>query len=203
VESAEGEPTLQEGITGKIKALDFIFENSPVRVIANRNCPEIKLAGLTVGPFEEGNEYEVLYWVARELEKFGVVRFRGEDLLDSAKLYKIHWKERVQTVGQISELPKDFYPKLRRLLAGLKEETVKNPEKVREYEKAKQLATDIVNVRLKKIVSLASAPAQTEHVLRNLTAEERLLYDKIYMLVNKWKTHLLEFEEKAEEKEND
>jgi DNA replication factor GINS len=194
---------LQGGIIGKIKALDFIFENSQVRVIANRNCPEIKLAGLTVGPFEEGNEYEVLYWVARELEKFGVVRFRGEDLLDSVKLYKIHWKERVQTAGQISDLPKDFYPKLRRLLAGLKEEAAKNPEKVREYEKAKQLATDIVSMRLKKIVSLASAPAQTEHVLKNLTAEERLLYDKIYMLVNKWKTHLLEFKEKAEEKEND
>jgi DNA replication factor GINS len=194
---------LQGDIIGKIKALDFIFENSQVRVIANRNCPEIKLAGLTVGPFEEGNEYEVLYWVARELEKFGVVRFRGEDLLDSVKLYKIHWKERVQTAGQISDLPKDFYPKLRRLLAGLKEEAAKNPEKVREYEKAKQLATDIVSMRLKKIVSLASAPAQTEHVLKNLTAEERLLYDKIYMLVNKWKTHLLEFKEKAEEKEND
>lgn len=194
---------MQGDIIGKIKALDFIFENSQVRVIANRNCPEIKLAGLTVGPFEEGNEYEVLYWVARELEKFGVVRFRGEDLLDSVKLYKIHWKERVQTAGQISDLPKDFYPKLRRLLAGLKEEAAKNPEKVREYEKAKQLATDIVSMRLKKIVSLASAPAQTEHVLKNLTAEERLLYDKIYMLVNKWKTHLLEFKEKAEEKEND
>jgi len=192
-----------QGIVGGIKTLDFIFENSPVRVIANRNCPEIKLAGLTVGPFEEGNEYEVLYWVARELEKFGVVRFRGEDLLDPTKLYKIHWKERIQTPGQISELPKDFYPKLRRLLAGLKEEAAKNPEKVREYEKAKQLATDIVNLRLKKIVSLASAPAQTEHVLRNLTAEERLLYNKIYMIVNKWKTHLLEFEEKAEGKKND
>ncbi|MEM1590334.1 MAG: hypothetical protein QXZ68_00700 [Candidatus Bathyarchaeia archaeon] len=194
---------MQEDISYKIKALDFMFENSPVKVIANRSYPEIKLAGLTVGPFEEGNEYEVLFWVARELEKFGVVRFRGEELLDSSKLSKIHWKERVQTVGQISELPKDFYPKLRRLLAELKSETVKNPEKMREYEKAKHLATDIVNLRLKKIVSLASAPAQTEHVLRNLTAEERLLYEQIYKVIKKWKTHLLEFEEAGGEEEND
>lgn len=183
---------MQAGISEKIKALDFMFENSPVKVIANRNCPEIKLAGLTVGPFEEGNEYEILYWVARELEKFGVVRFRNEELLDSAKLYKIHWKERVQTAGQISELPRDFYPKLRRYLKGLKEETIKHPEKMREYEKAKQLALDILNLRLKKIVSLASAPAQTEHFLRNLTAEERLLYEQIYRLINKWKAQLLE-----------
>lgn len=185
---------MQASISGKIKALDFVFENSPVKVIANRNCPEIKLAGLTVGPFEEGNEYEVLYWVARELERFGIVRFRNEELLDSAKLYKIHWKERVQTAGQISELPKDFYPKLRRYLKGLKEETIRHPEKMREYEKAKQLALDILNLRLKKIVSLASAPAQTEHVLRNLTAEERLLYEQIYRFINKWKAQMFEQE---------
>ncbi|MEM3788833.1 MAG: hypothetical protein QXN95_03085 [Candidatus Bathyarchaeia archaeon] len=189
------------GISGKIKALDFMFENSPVKVIANRNCPEIKLAGLTVGPFEEGNEYEVLYWVAVELEKFGVVHFRNEELLDSAKLYKIHWKERVQTAGQISELPRDFYPKLRRYLKELKEEATRHPEKMREYEKAKQLALDILNLRLKKIVSLASAPAQTEHVLRNLTAEERFLYEQIYRFINKWKAQLLEREDKGGEKE--
>ncbi|RLI20993.1 hypothetical protein DRO45_02945 [Candidatus Bathyarchaeota archaeon] len=62
-----------------IKNLDFNFENSPVKVIANRNCPEIKLAGLTVGPFEEGNEYEVRYWIARELVKSGIARFRAEE----------------------------------------------------------------------------------------------------------------------------
>ncbi|MEM3769584.1 MAG: hypothetical protein QXG76_00165 [Candidatus Bathyarchaeia archaeon] len=188
-------------ISGRIKAVDFMFENSPVKVIANRNCPEIKLAGLTVGPFEEGNEYEVLYWVARELEKFGVVRFRNEELLDSAKLYKIHWKERVQTAGQVSELPRDFYPKLRRYLKGLKEEATRHPEKMREYEKAKQLTLDILNLRLKKTVYLASAPAQTEHVLRNLTAEERLLYEQIYRFINKWKAQLLEREDKGGEKE--
>ncbi|MBS7621463.1 DNA replication complex GINS family protein [Candidatus Bathyarchaeota archaeon] len=192
---------MQDSIVHKIKVLDFIFENSPVKVIANRNCPEIKLAGLTVGPFEEGSEYEILYWVAKELEKFGVVRLRNEDMLDSAKLYKIHWKERVQTAGQISELPRDFYPKLGRFLKGLKEQTSRHPEKMREYEKAKQLALDILNLRLKKIVSLASAPAQTEHVLRNLTAEERLLYEQIYRLINKWKTQLLEREDRGGGKE--
>ncbi|MGB9958985.1 MAG: hypothetical protein ACPLKQ_00475 [Candidatus Bathyarchaeales archaeon] len=181
-------------ISSKIEALDFMFQNSLVKVIANRNCPEIKLAGLTIGPFEEGNEYEVYFWVACKLEKFGVVRFRSEELLDATKLYKLQWKERVQTAGQLSELPKDFYPKLRVYLANLKGEMAKNPEKMREYEKAKYLALDILNLRLKKIVSIASAPAQTEQVLKNLTDEERFLYEKIYTLINKWKTQLLKYE---------
>jgi len=58
------------------------------------------LAGLEVGPFEEGREYEIRFWIARELEKVGVIRFRGEDMLDVVKLTKIHWKERVQPTNK-------------------------------------------------------------------------------------------------------
>ncbi|MBS7615879.1 DNA replication complex GINS family protein [Candidatus Bathyarchaeota archaeon] len=194
VESTEEEngDSLQVGVAGKIKALDFVFENSPAKIIANRNCPEIKLAGLTIGPFEEGNDYEVPYWVALELQKFGVARFRDEETFDLARLHKIHWKERVQTTGQISELPRDFYPKLCRLLAELKSEAAKHPEKIKDFEKARQLALDVLNLRLKKIVSIASAPAQTEQILRNFTVEERLLYEQLYKLLNTWKAELLE-----------
>lgn len=184
----------------KIRNLDFIFENTLVKVIANRNCPETKLAGLSVGPFEEGNEYEVYYWVARELEKSGIAHFREDDRLDAAKLYKTQWKERVQTAGRISILPEDFYPKLRRYIAELRREITKYPEKMLEYEKTRQLACDIVNSRLKKIVSLASAPAQTEHVLKNFTDEERFIYEQLYKLISEWRTQILEWEVEGGEK---
>jgi hypothetical protein len=185
---------LQLSVSSKIRNLDFMFENSPVKVIANRSSPEIRLAGLTVGPFEEGGEYEVYYWVARELERSGIIRFRSEELLDTSKLYKIQWRERVQPAGQISELPKDFYPKLRRHLSELKEKAGKNPEKMLEYEKARQLAIDVLNMRLKKILAIASAPAQTEQFLKNFTTEERVLYEKVFKLVNAWKTLMLQYE---------
>jgi hypothetical protein len=177
----------------KMRSLDFIFENLPVRVVANRNCPEIRLAGLSVGPLEEGNEYEVPYWIAFELQKFGVVRPRGEEMLDQSALYKIHWKERAQSTGQLSSLPDDFYPKIRRFLVALKEDSAKQPEKIREYEKVKQLSQDIVNLRLKKIVSLAATQTQTEQFLKSLTREERLLYEELYRNINLWRTKILEF----------
>ena len=70
----------------KLENLDFRFENSRVKIIANRNYPEMKLAGLNIGPFQEGNEYEVYYWVAQELAVAGVAHFREEDSLDATKL---------------------------------------------------------------------------------------------------------------------
>jgi DNA-directed RNA polymerase beta' subunit len=182
-------------VSMKIENLDFSFENSLAKILANRNCPETQLAGLKVGPFEEGNEYEIQYWIARELVKSGIARFREEAMLDAAKLYKIQWKERVQTTRQISKLPEDFYPKLRRYLEELKEEITKKPEKMREYEKVRQLTQDIINSRLKKIVSLASAPAQTEQILKNFTSEERFLYEEIYELISEWRTQILKNKE--------
>jgi len=177
---------------------DFNFENATVRIIANRNCPEIKLGGLTVGPFEEGNEYEVYYWVAIELQKAGIAHFREEERLDAAKLNKIQWTERIQTPGQISKMPDDFYPKLRRCLEELKEEITRDPEKMREYERVRHLTQDIINSRLKKIVSIASAPAQTENTLRNLTSEEKFLYGQLYKLISRWKTGILEYQGREE-----
>ena len=177
-----------------IENMDFSFEHSVVKVVANRNCPEIDLAGLNIGPFEEGNEYELQFWVAKELERAGIARFREKQSLDAAAIYKIQWTERVQTSGQVSRLPENFFPKLRRYFKELKTESTKNPEKMREYEKITGSVRDVVNARLKKLVSIASASAQTEQVLKNFTNEERLLYDHLHKFIHKWKMQILEYE---------
>jgi len=167
-----------------------------VKIVANRNCPEIKLVGLTVGPFDEGNEYEVYFWVAKELASAGMVHFRENELLDATKLFKAQWKEGVQIPGQIGELPDDFYPKLRRYLLELKEQSQKQSEKYQEYDRARQLARDIVNSRLKKIVAISSAPTQSEMVLKKFTNEERLISDQLVKLISGWKNNILENGEK-------
>jgi hypothetical protein len=178
----------------EIEKLDFCFENSLVRVIADRNYPEIKLAGVSAGPFEEGNEYEVYYWIAQELAASGIAHFREDEGLDATKLYKIQWKERVQIAGQISELAEDFYPKLRRYLAGIKAEMAKHPEKAQEYEKARHLALDIVNARLRKIIALSSGPAQTGQIQKKLTCEERFIYEQLGKIITEWKAQILDLE---------
>ena len=182
-------------VASKIELQDFCFENSLVRIIANRASPEIKLGGLCLGPLEEGNEYEVHYWAALELEKSGIAHIHEEEQVDAAKLNKIQWTERIQSPGQISRLPENFYPKVRRYLTKLKQEIVRDPEKVREYERVRQLAQDIINSRLKKIIAIASAPAQTENALRNLADEEKFLYEKLFKLICQWKTQIIEQQE--------
>lgn len=174
-----------------IKDADFMFENSLVKVIANRNSPEIELAGLKIGPLQEGVELEVRFWAAEQLAKAGMVRFHEEDVLDPVKLNKIHWKERVQSVKQISPLSDNFYPRLRRFTKDSKKKANSTPEKMTEYDKIVRLSCDVVNCRVKKIISLASAPAQTDQFLKSLTVEERALYQRLYDIITEWRHEIL------------
>ncbi|HSQ53461.1 MAG TPA: hypothetical protein VLM82_03360 [Acidobacteriota bacterium] len=175
-----------------IKDADFEFENMPVKVVANRNNSQIEVPGIKVGPFTEGKEYEVRFWVAKELEKAGIARLRVDEQIDVTVLNKIHWKEaRVQTSQRLASLPDKFYPKLRHYLEDLNEEAIKKPEKRSDYEKAKKLFKDINTIRLKKLVSLASSPAKTRLLTENLTEEERALYDHLYETISKWRSEIL------------
>ncbi len=194
----EGSFEGKRALATKIGTLDFCYENSLIKIVANRNCPEIKLAGLTVGPYDEGNEYEAYFWVAKILASAGMVHFREEDILDATKLFKAQWKEGISIPGQINELPADFYPKLRRFLRDLKDQAAQSQqsEKYQEYDRAKQLARDVTNSRLKKIVALSAAPAQTDQVLKRLTGEEKILYEQLVKIIAEWKAKILDNGEK-------
>ena len=178
-----------------IRDADFGFENSVVKIVANRNSPAIELPGIKVGPFKEGKEYEVRYWVATELKKAGVARIRMEEPLDLMTLNKIHWKERVQASQKVTSLPEDFYPKLRRFLEELNEAAIKKPEKRGDFGKAKNNAADIIRMRLKKIVSLASSGRdQTSQIRHGLTKEEEYVYDCLHKIISEWQNEILKMQ---------
>jgi hypothetical protein len=190
--SAQGESRLSIDSAKFIKDIDFIFKNMTVKIVANRDSNRIDLAGIKIGPFQEGKEYEVKYWIADELKKTGIARILMEDPLDLMLLNKIHWKERVQASQKLTSLPEHFYPKLRRFLRDLNKKTIKKPEKRNDFEKAKNLSIDISRMRLKKIVSLASSGRdQTGQILRTLTKEEKYVYDYIHKIISEWKNEIL------------
>jgi DNA replication factor GINS len=175
-----------------IRDADFVFENSVVKIVANRNSPEIELPGMKVGPFREGKEYEVKYWVATELKKAGVARIRMEEPLDVTMLNKIQWKERTQSSQKVLSVPDNFYPKLRRYLEELNDEAIKKPEKRPDLDKAKNNSLDIIRMRLKKIVSLASSGRnQTSQIRHGLTTEEQCLYDCLRKVISEWQNEIL------------
>jgi hypothetical protein len=170
--------------------IDFDFENSPIRVVVTREIPETprmtKLSSTKVG-----QEVEVPYWAARELVQLGHVRFREEDVLNYNSLSKIHWRETIPASRQIPSLQVTFYCMLRRHIAELRQLSKQDQVKLRELEKTESLVRDIVNCRIRKIVSLAASPTPSEELIQGLTYEERVLYSILNKTIEEWKSKLL------------
>jgi DNA replication initiation complex subunit (GINS family) len=70
---------------------------------------------------------------------------------------------------------------------------------MQEHEKSKQLACDIVNSRLRKIVALSSGPAQTDQITKRMANEERQIYDQLTKLIADWRNRILECPEEGEQ----
>ncbi len=98
--------------------------------------------------------------------------------------------EIVQHSNKASPLPENFYPQLRRLLIQL-ESPKNNSEKLKDLEKSIRISQDVINCRVKKIVSLASSLPLTSQALQNLTPEERTLYYCLNQTINDWRKKIL------------
>jgi DNA replication initiation complex subunit (GINS family) len=80
---------------------------------------------------------------------------------------------------------------LRRHLVELKDESRQDQVKLRELERTETLVRDIVNCRIRKIVSLAASPTPSEELMHGLTSEERMLYSILNKTIEEWKPKLL------------
>lgn len=159
-----------------------------------KNLQKIRVAGITIGPLKDKEEYETVYWIASELVREGAARFHDESIMNLVTLNKIHWVEtKIQTGRQISSLPKFFYPQIRKYIKNLKEKSKGNTTAANEYNNALRIIRDVVNCRLKKLVSLSASPPQTE-VLKSLSKEETALYEYLRSTIFKWKSTILEVE---------
>jgi len=177
-----------------IADVDLDFQNLPVRVVLTREIPFTHPATERLQSAKVGQEVEVPYWVADQLVIAGFAKYRDDDVLDLAKLSKIHWKETMPTPTQLPSLQTTFYCILRRFLARLKAEGKRDPSKQREYEKAENLSRDVINCRLRKIVSFAAAPGPPGDLMKSMTAEEQTLYKELRTTIGEWKQSILESE---------
>jgi len=187
-----GDARLSNSFQSSVKDIDFEFENSPVKIVVDKEFPEMKIVGETIGSLDKGTEVEVKYWVALELVRAGFAHFHETESLSLTLLQKIQWKETVQPGRQLSAIPENLYPKIRRYINELKLKSTKDTSYLNEVNKALRLAQDIVNCRLRKIVGLAASSGQTDVTLQNLCREERILYNSLHTVISKWRLKILE-----------
>ncbi len=174
-----------------VEDIDFDFENSQIRIVLTREIPESTPRLTKMSSVRIGQEIEVPYWTAKELVQLGFARFRDEDVLNYNSLSKIHWRETIPASRQIPALQPNFYCMLRRHMSELQELSKQDQVKLRELERTESLVRDIVNCRIRKIVSLAASPTPSEELMQGLSHEERVLYSILNKTIDEWKSKLL------------
>jgi hypothetical protein len=174
-----------------VEDVDFDFENAQTRIILTREIPDSSPKLSRILASKMGQEVEVPYWTARELVQLGYARFREEDVLNYNTLSKIHWRETIPASRQLPALQANFYCLLRRHVTDLQQLSKQDQVKLRELERTESLVRDIVNCRIRKIVSLAASPTPSEELIQVLTYEERILYLILNKTIVDWKTKLL------------
>ncbi len=174
-----------------IEDVETFFENSPTKIVITREAPELSSWRVKLGQVKPGQEIELPYWAATELARAGIGKFKDDDPASLANLSKIHWRETIPGSKQIPSLSATFYCLLRRSLRGLWEESRKDPSRLKDYEKALSLSTDIVNCRVKKVVSLAAGETPPEQMLQGLTLEEQALYRSLNRIIDGWRSKVL------------
>ncbi len=174
-----------------VNDIDFDFENTQVRVTLTREIPDTSPRLAKLSSAKVGQEVEMPYWSARELVQLGYAKFREEDVLNYNALSKIHWRETIPASRQLPALQANFYCLLRRHLSDLRQESKQDQVKLRELERSESLVRDIVNCRIRKLVSIAASPTPTEEILQGLTSEERVLYTVLNRTIEEWKSKLL------------
>ena len=154
------------------------------------DASNLKVAGLIIEGLK-GQEVEVPLWIAEEFTRSGKGEIVDEEF-GLKDLAKAHWREALPSSRHLSRVEEALYFKLRRFLRRLKGESEGNIEKMKVLEKAYSMARDIINCRMRKLASIAASQVEREEVVKNLTLEERLLYESLRRTINEWSRRILE-----------
>ncbi len=165
------------------------FENSTVKVIVVKDHPKIEVGKRSIGPFVEGREMSLRLWEAAELVQSGIVKYKEETKFDISELYKQTWSE--SNKPQLQQIDPNFYQKLRMYYS---DPNVEDSEK----RKVEDMVTDLVSQRLSKILKIALRGGSRSEMTKNMTEEEKWLYDRLNSLLRSWERELRTFKREAD-----
>jgi hypothetical protein len=149
---------------------------------------------LDVGDFKieqlsEGESIELPRWVADELIGQGMAE-AVEGPFES-EIFRTLSKEKLMGPLQLSQLPGDFYVKMRRRLGQLSGGVEEGKVKKEELDRLRAVCYDLVGIRLSKLLSLSSSSASASSMTDKLTPEESAFFAVSQSLSKEWKGGLL------------
>lgn len=174
------EPTLQS-----IRDREFAYLLSSTRLKVKQKTSRIDVGSVHLDPMNEGDVVDLPRWVAEVLLKLDICESQEESF--ASEVFKAVTREKIAGPEQLSPLRQDFYLKIRRHLS-LNSKLGSSSE----ADKTRTLIYDLIALRLRKILSVASSLSPPIDIREKLTPEEYQIFDSVYVMLRSWRTMTME-----------
>ena len=164
------------------------FLLSPVRVTVRSSFDAMEVGDVEIQKMKTGESAELPRWVAEELAELNIAEIQEEPF--EGEIFKALTREKMLGAPQLSPLQANFYLRMRRRLATIKEGSLSGKYRREDYEKLRGTCYDLIGRRLSKLLSMSSS-ASLQTVGDKITPEERVFFTTTRSFSDEWKGALL------------
>ncbi len=164
---------------------------SSVRTIALRDLGVV-MVGREAINVRKGDEVSLPLWLALELRRGGYVELRDVTLRD-VDLFRYYHMERTSKGGKLVDVREDLYLSAGMTIRKLGEE--KTPDSLSAAERLKRVLSNMLDLRLGKLMS-AALYLEARHVSEvSNVLEEMVLYTLLRRVIRSWRDSVLRYAE--------
>jgi len=162
---------------------------SPVKVAVLRDLGRVRIEG-GWETFVKGDEANLPYWLAKELLRAGYVDLREQKITDT-EVGKYLMIEKGLKSSEFTSLKERFYMEIKEILKNFKELSTKSSENVLRRMRFESNVSDLVRIRLRKLVQIAFLKEEVSEFLDKVLPEERLLLLTLNEFIGEWLQEVL------------
>lgn len=169
-------------IKTELERIQYDFEEIDVPVKCMKTLDEFDIGNRKI-KLVQGLRLKIPFWLANLLEKEKSVEVEESEELDFPALYKLAIKE-----GENIDLQKIstfFYILMRQSFKEYSQKSTTIP--YRQKESIEMKLRELMTMRLSKIIKIAEKGKNITIKTRNMTPEEKWLYETVAGFVEKWK----------------
>ena len=162
---------------------DYLLSN--VKVSMRSAVENIEVGDLKVEKLREGETAELPRWVAEEFASLGLAEVTEEPF--ETEILKSLSREKMIGAFQLSNLAPDFYLRMKRRLAYLRDAARAGRVRKEDYERLRASSYDLIGIRLGKLLSLSSSSTTLSAIADKVTPEEKVFFATAQSLSKEWK----------------
>jgi hypothetical protein len=159
------------------------------KVKLKSSLENVEAGDYSIGSLSQGETAELPRWVSEELVSLGLAE--GSEEPFEVEIFKALSKEKMMGPLQLSVLPEDFYPRMRRRVENLRVASREGRVRREEFEKLRAVCYDLVGMRLSKLLSISSSSTKASDLGEKLAPEEKSFFSEAQGMSHDWKTALL------------